>query len=152
HVMDDTNTINVGASGNLQGIQGTLILSTSNHLGLNNVTVDDSADPAGHNAALQEGNITDPDFPQFTIPAGIIHGLAPADINLSYAVDDTLSLTVKTGTQFTGFTVSATEQDVGFHPVTNLIGNGFLFAVVGDGGSVQNIQSPLNISNSQTGR
>jgi hypothetical protein len=94
------------------------------------INVDDSADPTPRIVTV--GNAATSGF-------GVIHGLAPADIDFKYA--DTAQVTISTGTGGNAVNVLATGV------TTNLIGHGWDTVNIGNNGSVQGIQGALTITN-----
>ena len=101
------NTVNVGNTGSVQAINGSLTISDS-PVSLATVNVDDSADGSGPTVSLDTVTIGGASY-------GRITGLAPAAIQYKYS--DTNTATVQTGTG--GAAVNALATGV---PV-NLIGN-----------------------------
>jgi hypothetical protein len=132
----DSDTVNVGNNGSVQGITGTLNIDNSPSFDV--LTIDDSADTTGRTISLGSSTLSDGS------PSGYVSGLAPATINYEYA--DVSSVTVKTGRGGDIISVLATGV------TTNLVGNGFFSAfdtvTVGNNGSVQGITGTLNIDNS----
>jgi hypothetical protein len=124
----DTATLNVGNNGSVQGILGPV--TSTNPPDYTTINVDDSADPTPHTVTVGNGA---------TSEFGVIHGLAPADINFKYA--DTAQVTISTGTG--GNTVNVLATGV----TTNLIGHGSDTVNIGNNGSVQGIWGTLNITN-----
>ena len=74
-IDNDSDTVTVGDSGRLGGIQGTLVLT--NPQDFTALTVDDSADPAGRTV---------------TVGPGLIRGFAPADITYGPGVAKSIAL------------------------------------------------------------
>jgi parallel beta-helix repeat protein len=137
-VGNASTIVYIGKAGSVQGIRG--VLNLENPPNYDDITVDDSLDPAvrlvnlstlGVNATDSEGN---------TDPWGRIRGLAPADINYEYL--DTRGLTIKTGTA-AGTAVYVSDTGV----TTNLVGNAATAVHIGNAGSVQGIRGVLNLEN-----
>src|SRR5262249_33098053 len=105
-------------------------LTITNPQNWTTINVDDSADTTSRTVTVGNGA---------TSGFGVIHGLAPADINFKYA--DTAQVTIATGTG--GNTVNVLATAV----TTNLIGHGSDTVNIGNNGSVQGIWGALNITN-----
>jgi hypothetical protein len=122
-------TVNVGNSGSVQGILGTL--SIQNPPSVNTVTVDDSADPSPQNTELNSNS-----------GFGTISKLAPGLIEFKYA--DTSGVTVKTG--LAGQTVKVFGTGV----PTSVIGNATETVTVGNAaGFVSGIGGALTVTNAK---
>src|SRR5262249_34169519 len=105
-------------------------LTITNPQNWTTINVDDSADTTSRTVTVGNGA---------TSGFGVIHGLAPADINFKYA--DTAQVTISTGSG--GNTVNVLATGV----TTSLIGHGWDTVNIGNNGSVQGIWGTLNISN-----
>jgi hypothetical protein len=124
-------TVNVGDGGSLGAIHGPLTIT--NPPAVTTVNVDDSADTTARTVTLDTVTTGGGDY-------GRITDLAPADILYKYA--DTSSVALQTGITGPTVNVLATRVPVG------LVGHGPNTTVnVGNGGSVQDIQGLLTISN-----
>ena len=140
-VINAFNTlVNVGNSGSVQGIRGTLNIENppEQHAVID---VDDSADATARTVTLS--SFVNPDDSEGNNDLwGKIHGLAPADIN--YECADIRRVSVLTGTAGSGnvINVLATHS-----PETNLVAHAAATVNVGDAGSVQGILGTLNIEN-----
>jgi hypothetical protein len=97
------------------------------------LTVDDSADATARTVTLST-------FSQILATYSQVSGLAPANINYSYA--NTTSVTVNTGTA-AGNVVNVLTTGV----TTNLVGGGPLAVNVGNAGSVQGILGAVSVEN-----
>jgi hypothetical protein len=136
-----SDTVNIGANGSVQGIQGTV--NIENPPSLTTIHVDDSADSTARTVTLSNIFSNPADSEGNSDPWGQISGLAPGTINYEYS--HTQSLTISTGTAAGNvIDVQATDQ------TTNLISNGPTTINVGYFGSVQGIAGDLNIENPTT--
>jgi hypothetical protein len=130
------DTINVGDSGNVQGIRGTLNIENPPHR--DTIKVDDSADATARIVTLSTF-VNPRDSQGSSDPWGAISGLAPADIFYEYA--DTSGVTIDTGTGGNTINVRATGA------ATSIVSAGHDTVHVGDSGNVQSIRGTLNIEN-----
>ncbi len=129
------DTINVGAGGSVQGIQGTL--NIENPRAFNTLVLDDSADSIGRAVTLStfstgtiNANQPDTDTQQDGDPYVNIHGLSAfADIN--YEVYDTASVSLQGGTGSDTFTLGMLPQPRGNTGLINLDGGGGSNTLVG---------------------
>jgi len=131
--------INVGNSGSVQGIQGTLNLESPG--GANAIVLDDSNDTTARTATLSTLGTNPSDSESNSDPYGQVTGLAPAAINYEYA--DTSALTLHGGVGGGTVNVQATAAGV----TTSFVGHGISTINVGNSGSVQGILGTLNLSN-----
>jgi hypothetical protein len=118
-------TVNVGDAGSVQHIQRPLTIGGP---AVPTVNVDDSADPSPRTVTLDT-----------SVPYGLITGLAPAVIEYSSGVAN--SVTVETGTG--GGMVNVLSTSV----PTSIVGHANGTVNIGNAGSVQHILGPLTISN-----
>jgi hypothetical protein len=130
-------TVNIGNSGSVQGILGTL--NIENRPSFTTINVDDSADGTARIVTLGQFTGSD-DGDGDSDLFGYIFGLAPGIIN--YEFFDTSSVTITTGTRADTVNVLATGK------TTNLNSGGGTDTVnVGNAGSLQDIHGTLNIEN-----
>jgi hypothetical protein len=123
--------INVGQSGSVQNIWGTV--NIENPPAYNIINIDDSADTTARTATLATFT------PLGDSAWGSISGLAPAQINYEYG--DTSAITIKTG--HGGDVVNVWQTGV----TTNLVGDSSTTVDIGYNHSVQGILGTLNIEN-----
>jgi autotransporter-associated beta strand protein len=97
-----TSQVNVGNSGSVQGIQGTL--NIEDPPAFIPITIDDSADPAARSVTLSTLGTNPADSQHNQDPWGQIIGLAPAHINYEYG--DATSLTIRGGANGDTFQVT----------------------------------------------
>jgi hypothetical protein len=151
-----SDTVNVGDQGSLWRIAGTL--NIDNPPSYTTVNVDDSTDPFNHTVTVSSFT------PPFDTPWGSISGLAPAPIN--YELEDTTSpitmrvgsgvntLTVTGGTSFQTLYVQTSGGDtldvlaLAAAVTLDITGTGGANTVIlGNNGSVQDIQGTVNLDN-----
>lgn len=140
-VGNAVTTINVGNSGGVQGITGTL--NIENPPTFNTINIDDSGDNTARTVTLATLGTNSADSEGDSDSWGQITGLAPAAINYEYR--DTSSLTVKTGSG--GDTINVNATVVRTSIVGHSAGGGPDDTINVGNGTVQNIVGALSLEN-----
>jgi hypothetical protein len=133
-----SDTVNVGNAGSVQDILGALTIQ--NPEDFTAININDTADTTARTVTLKTITSGGSNW-------GSVTGLAPAAINYKY--DDTLSISITTGTGNDTVNVLATGNNVlpGGLTTTLSTGGGRDTINVGNGGSVQGIVGTLSIQN-----
>ena len=123
HGTNGLDTVDIGNAGSAQGIHGAVTID--NYSNYTNILIDDSADTTARLATLTDSGVT---------------GIAPAAINWTAPNIGTITLGMGTGAD----TVNVLSTE----PAVTIQGtDGHDRVTIGNGGSVQGIQGPVDVRN-----
>jgi hypothetical protein len=123
HGTNGLDAVDIGNAGSAQGIHGAVTID--NYSNYTNILIDNSADATARMATLTDSSVT---------------GIAPAAIN--WAADDIGTVTLGMGTGADTVNVLSTDPAVVIQGT-----EGHDRVTIGNGGSVQGIQGPVDVRN-----